>query len=122
MSFLALLLDRRPGQARSAKGSSTGATAGAILLSEEGSASRTLSASWIADSAASVGSFIFGVFAMSIVASLVTLDQDHGRKAFLAAPRARQLRSPWTSVGGELMPPCNTSFRQRISYRLGGPK
>ena len=38
--------------------------------SGSGGASRTLSASWIADSAASVGSFIFfGVFAMSVVAS-----------------------------------------------------
>jgi hypothetical protein len=32
----------------------------------------------MADSAASVGSFIFGVFAMSVVASSVTLHQVRG--------------------------------------------
>ncbi len=45
-------------------------------MAPEGSGSRTLSASWMADSAASVGSFIFGVLAMSVVASLVTPEPE----------------------------------------------
>jgi hypothetical protein len=45
-----------------------------------------VSASWIADSAASVGSFIFfGVFAMSVVAS------------YYAGPEPRQVHFPATS-------------------------
>ena len=58
-------------------GSDTGSSSGCVIGGGGGDAgagsgagSRTLSASWIADSAASVGSFIFlGVFAMSVVAS-----------------------------------------------------
>ena len=43
---------------------------GCAPVAPASSVSRTFSASWIADSAASVGSFIFfGVFAMSVVAS-----------------------------------------------------
>ena len=58
--------------ASSRRGAGSWRIAGGAGLTGSGSGagSRTLSASWIADSAASVGSFIFfGVFAMSVVAS-----------------------------------------------------
>ncbi len=54
----------------SGAGGGGGAASAAAVSFAVASGSRTLSASWIADSAASVGSFIFfGVFAMSVVAS-----------------------------------------------------
>src|SRR5262249_55930858 len=55
--------------------------------------SRTWSASWIADSAASVGSLIFfGVLAMSVVASLLRWTTITAESS--AAPGARDHRDP----------------------------
>src|SRR5258706_15569324 len=57
------------------------ALTGAVLSSVAGFSSRTPSASWIAESAASVGSILFfGLFAISVVASFVTRYQDNGRR------------------------------------------
>src|SRR5262245_4228612 len=65
------------------------------MASGSGALSRTVSASWIADSAASVGSFIFfGVFAMSVVASYYAGPEQRPARG-PTAPRARSvLRSP----------------------------
>ena len=71
-----------------------------FVMAPEGSGSRTLSASWMADSAASVGSFIFGVFAMSVVASLVTLNQVRSPREYGATRHERiSLSSPRIVVG-----------------------
>src|SRR6201982_4184383 len=71
--------------------SSTGVTcAGAgLAVSDSTAASRAVSASWIAESAASVGSLIFfGVFAMSVVASYYAGPLQR-RERSLTALRAR---------------------------------
>src|SRR5579863_1414505 len=75
------------------------ASGGAIVVAED-SASRTLSASWMADSAASVGSFIFGVFAMSVVASSVTLDQVRGSENGPRRERVSSSPLEWSSGSG----------------------
>src|SRR5258707_13925589 len=72
-------------------GSETGASGrgGGLTGSGSGAVSRTVSASWIADSAASIGSFIlFGAFAMSVVASYYAGPEPPPGQV-LIPPRAR---------------------------------
>src|SRR6516164_3180045 len=76
-------------------GSETGSSAGVacaaagLAASDSTAASRAVSASWIAESAASVGSLIFfGVFAMSVVASYYA-GPEQRRERTLTALRAR---------------------------------
>src|SRR5262249_59772945 len=86
--------------------------------------SRTESASWIADNAASVGSLIFfGVFAMSIVASSLRWiaaaagtppDRAHERASFQLPP------DPPRAVRSDA--PCIPPIAVALSYRLGRPK
>src|SRR5713101_6079037 len=85
--------------------------------------SRTVSASWIADSAASVGSFIFfGVLAMSVVASYYAGPEQRWDKS---RPRHERvsLRSPsdppWAAGSNA---PQRQSTAVWVSYRLGRPK
>src|SRR5437870_4540579 len=69
--------------------SSPAAAADGAAGAGTGSVSRTLSASWIAESAASVGSLIFfGVFAISLVASYYA-GPEQRRERSLTALRAR---------------------------------
>ena len=100
------------------------ARVGRCRRSGSGVVSRTVSASWIADSAASVGSFIFfGVFAMSVVASHYAGPEPR-QERFLTAPRARcASRSPPDpprAAGSNA--PRRHSTAVRLSYRLGRPK
>src|SRR5215471_4754992 len=96
--------------------------------------SRTDSASWIADRAASVGSFIFfGVFAISVVASYyagplswtITLDHyAHGSGRTCARPRHERVSlnspsDPPRAAGSNA--PRRHSTAVRLSYRLGIP-
>src|SRR5262249_2608193 len=100
------------------------ASASAASRAEASTASRAESASWIAESAASVGSLIFfGVFAMSVVASYYAgLEQRQER--ILTALRARlALRSPPEpprAAGSHA--PHRQFTAVRLSYRLGIPK
>src|SRR5215475_13998287 len=100
------------------------ACAGSGLAASASAASRAESASWIAESAASVGSLIFfGVFAMSVVASYYAgLEQRQER--ILTALRARlALRSPPEpprAAGSHA--PHRQFTAVRLSYRLGIPK
>jgi hypothetical protein len=73
----------------SAAGSSIGWVEDGLAASGSTAASRAVSASWIAESAASVGSLIFfGVFAMSVVASYYA-GPEQRRERTLTALRAR---------------------------------
>src|SRR5262245_50468121 len=97
---------------------------GGLPACASAAASRAESASWIAESAASVGSLIFfGVFAMSVVAS------------YYAGLEQRQERTPGRATSASSLeipsgPPraagSNAPHRQftavRLSYRLGIPK
>src|SRR6476659_2328474 len=80
--------DRTVRHGGSAAGSSIGCVEGG-LAADSTAASRAVSASWIAESAASVGSLIFfGVFAMSVVASYYA-GPEQRRERSLTALRAR---------------------------------
>src|SRR5262249_43340550 len=100
------------------------ACASAASRAEASTASRAESASWIAESAASVGSLIFfGVFAMSVVASY-SAGRERRQDRILTAPRARlALRpppDPPRAAGSHA--PHRQFTAARLSYRLGIPK
>src|SRR6516164_9855678 len=81
--------DRTVRHGGSAAGSSIGWVEGGLAASDSTAASRAVSASWIAESAASVGSLIFfGVFAMSVVASYYA-GPEQRRERILTTLRAR---------------------------------
>src|SRR5262249_8334947 len=106
-------------------GSSGGVTCAAGgLAASAPPASRAGRASWIAESAAAVGSLIFfGVFAMSVVASYHA-GPEQRQERILTAPRARlALRSPPEpprAAGSHA--PHRQFTAVRLSYRLGIPK
>jgi hypothetical protein len=77
----------------------------------------------MADSAASVGSFIFGVFAMSVVASSVTLDQVRSPPTIAGPRRERVSLSPLeSSLAAGVNAPQKPFLCRFVSYRLGRPK
>ena len=100
----------------------TGGGGGLPALARRG-VSAHVSASWIADSAASVGSFIFfGVFAMSVVASYYAGPEprpDDPDRA-TSALALRSPPEPPRAAGSNA--PHRHSTAVRLSYRLGKPK
>src|SRR5581483_1826123 len=81
----------------------------------------TLSASWMAESASSVTSrFFCGIFAMSVVASLLRCDCRRGPKPFWAQPHREILIRHQKSAATVAWP--LIFRRQSRSYRLGAAK
>src|SRR6516165_6692855 len=118
--------DRTVRHGGSETGSSAGVAcaAGGLAASDSTAASRAVSASWIAESAASVGSLIFfGVFAMSVVASYYA-GPDQRRERTLTALRAvlalRSPPEPPRAAGSHA--PHRQFTAVGLSYRLGIPK
>src|SRR5262249_56209005 len=87
----------------SATGSSAGVAcaAGRLAASDSTAASRAVSASWIAESAASVGSLIFfGVLAMSVVASYYAGPEQRREPTLTALPARLSLEIPSGTPSG----------------------
>src|SRR5205807_4286793 len=103
---------------------STAAGVGGLPGSGSAALSRVLSASWIAESAASVGSVIFfGLLAISVVASHYAGPQQRRVQVATAHERVMVLRSlqePPRAAGSST--PRRHFPAATLSYRLGIPK
>src|SRR4249919_503004 len=85
-------------------------------------ASRAVSASWIAESAASVGSVIFfGVFAMSVVASYYAGTEQRPDPGRATSAFSLEIPSGTPRAAGRNAP-LRHFTAVRLSYRLGIPK
>src|SRR5262252_4522626 len=106
----------------SATGSSAGVAcaAGGLAASDSTAASRAVSASWIAESAASVGSLIFfGVFAMSVVASDYAGPEQRRGAPSDRATSAFRLEIPSGPPSGSRQQRAAQPFALPSSYPIG---
>src|SRR5260221_3223980 len=120
----AVASDRTVRHGGSETGSSVGVVCagGGLAVSDSTAASRAVSASWIAERAASVGSLIFfGVFAMSVVASYYA-GPEQRRERSLTALRARlSLEIPSRTPSGSRQSRAAQTNHRRSAILLAWP-